>query len=131
MHDLALPSSGPASGTEDACFFGLSLCSGAGGKDRGYHGPDFWKCWTDSVAAKSPETIGSACGSVTSTCCTEAVGAPAVALIIARRAKAVSPIRGAIATAGGAKTVGSPAIAVVVTSGSEAVCSIGRAVAAT
>ena len=35
MHDLALPSSGPASGTEDACFFGLSLCSGAGGLDLG------------------------------------------------------------------------------------------------
>ncbi|PKP79167.1 MAG: DNA cytosine methyltransferase [Alphaproteobacteria bacterium HGW-Alphaproteobacteria-3] len=33
MHDLALPSSGDASG--DACLFGLSLCSGAGGLDLG------------------------------------------------------------------------------------------------
>lgn len=31
MHDLALPSSGRASGAGDACPFGLSLCSGAGG----------------------------------------------------------------------------------------------------
>ena len=35
MHDLALPSSGRASGTSDACLFGLSLCSGAGGLDLG------------------------------------------------------------------------------------------------
>ncbi|AXQ93986.1 DNA cytosine methyltransferase [Cereibacter azotoformans] len=35
MHDLALPSSGDASGAGDACFFGLSLCSGAGGLDLG------------------------------------------------------------------------------------------------
>lgn len=35
MHDLALPSSGRASGTGDACIFGLSLCSGAGGLDLG------------------------------------------------------------------------------------------------
>ena len=35
MHDLALPSSGRASGAEDACLFGLSLCSGAGGLDLG------------------------------------------------------------------------------------------------
>ena len=35
MHDLALPSSGRASGTGDACLFGLSLCSGAGGLDLG------------------------------------------------------------------------------------------------
>ncbi|AVW90676.1 DNA cytosine methyltransferase [Celeribacter baekdonensis] len=35
MHDLALPSSGCTSGTEDACLFGLSLCSGAGGLDLG------------------------------------------------------------------------------------------------
>lgn len=35
MHDLALPSSGIASGAGDACFFGLSLCSGAGGLDLG------------------------------------------------------------------------------------------------
>jgi len=35
MHDLALPSSGPASGAGDACLFGLSLCSGAGGLDLG------------------------------------------------------------------------------------------------
>ncbi|MBK5933353.1 DNA methyltransferase [Rhodovulum imhoffii] len=35
MHDLALPSSGRASGTGDACMFGLSLCSGAGGLDLG------------------------------------------------------------------------------------------------
>jgi len=35
MHDLALPSSGRASGTADACLFGLSLCSGAGGLDLG------------------------------------------------------------------------------------------------
>jgi len=37
MHDLALPSSGRASGTDDACLFGLSLCSGAGGLDLGLH----------------------------------------------------------------------------------------------
>ncbi|NDW06361.1 DNA cytosine methyltransferase [Jiella sp. 40Bstr34] len=35
MHDLALPSSGDASGAGDACLFGLSLCSGAGGIDLG------------------------------------------------------------------------------------------------
>ncbi|OYW42024.1 MAG: DNA methyltransferase [Rhodobacterales bacterium 12-64-8] len=35
MHDLAIPSSGCASGTGDACLFGLSLCSGAGGLDLG------------------------------------------------------------------------------------------------
>ncbi|MBM3083586.1 DNA cytosine methyltransferase [Chelatococcus daeguensis] len=35
MHDLALPSSGCTSGTADACLFGLSLCSGAGGLDLG------------------------------------------------------------------------------------------------
>ncbi|NGQ93472.1 DNA cytosine methyltransferase, partial [Rhodobacter sp. HX-7-19] len=35
MHDLALSSSGRASGTGDACLFGLSLCSGAGGLDLG------------------------------------------------------------------------------------------------
>jgi len=35
MHDLALHPSGRASGTEDACLFGLSLCSGAGGLDLG------------------------------------------------------------------------------------------------
>jgi len=28
MHDLALPSSGRASGNGDACLLGLSLCSG-------------------------------------------------------------------------------------------------------
>ena len=37
MHELALPSSGRASGTADACLFGLSLCSGAGGLDLGLH----------------------------------------------------------------------------------------------
>ena len=35
MHDLALHSSGDASGAGDACLFGLSLCSGAGGLDLG------------------------------------------------------------------------------------------------
>ncbi|WP_210880375.1 DNA cytosine methyltransferase [Roseovarius autotrophicus] len=35
MHDLALPSSGDTSGAADACLFGLSLCSGAGGLDLG------------------------------------------------------------------------------------------------
>lgn len=35
MHDLALPSAGRASGAGDACLFGLSLCSGAGGLDLG------------------------------------------------------------------------------------------------
>ena len=35
MHDLALPSSGDASGAGGACLFGLSLCSGAGGLDLG------------------------------------------------------------------------------------------------
>ena len=35
MHGLALPSSGRASGAGDACLFGLSLCSGAGGIDLG------------------------------------------------------------------------------------------------
>ena len=37
MHDLALPRSGLGSGTDDACLFGLSLCSGAGGLDLGLH----------------------------------------------------------------------------------------------
>jgi len=35
MHDLALHPTGRASGTADACLFGLSLCSGAGGLDLG------------------------------------------------------------------------------------------------
>jgi DNA (cytosine-5)-methyltransferase 1 len=35
MNDLALHPSGRASGTADACLFGLSLCSGAGGLDLG------------------------------------------------------------------------------------------------
>lgn len=35
MNDLALPSSGRAAGAGDACLFGLSLCSGAGGLDLG------------------------------------------------------------------------------------------------
>ncbi|WP_238365480.1 DNA cytosine methyltransferase [Mesobacterium pallidum] len=35
MHDLALHPSGDASGAGDACLFGLSLCSGAGGLDLG------------------------------------------------------------------------------------------------
>ena len=35
MHDLALLPSGRASGAGDACLFGLSLCSGAGGLDLG------------------------------------------------------------------------------------------------
>jgi DNA (cytosine-5)-methyltransferase 1 len=35
MHDLALPSSGLGSWAGDACLFGLSLCSGAGGLDLG------------------------------------------------------------------------------------------------
>ena len=35
MHDLALHPSGGNSGTADACLFGLSLCSGAGGLDLG------------------------------------------------------------------------------------------------
>ena len=35
MHDLALPSSGDTSRAGDACLFGLSLCSGAGGLDLG------------------------------------------------------------------------------------------------
>ncbi|MCA3448642.1 MAG: DNA cytosine methyltransferase [Rhodobacter sp.] len=35
MNDLALPSTGRASGAADACLFGLSLCSGAGGLDLG------------------------------------------------------------------------------------------------
>ena len=35
MHDLALPSAGLRSGAADACLFGLSLCSGAGGLDLG------------------------------------------------------------------------------------------------
>jgi DNA (cytosine-5)-methyltransferase 1 len=35
MHDLALYPSGRASGPADACFSGLSLCSGAGGLDLG------------------------------------------------------------------------------------------------
>jgi len=33
MNDLALPSAGLPDGTEEACLFGLSLCSGAGGLD--------------------------------------------------------------------------------------------------
>ncbi|PKP84780.1 MAG: DNA cytosine methyltransferase [Alphaproteobacteria bacterium HGW-Alphaproteobacteria-2] len=37
MHDLALPSSGLSAGAGDACLFGLSLCSGAGGLDLGLH----------------------------------------------------------------------------------------------
>ena len=37
MHDLALPSSGLPSGAGDACLFGLSLCSGAGGLELGLH----------------------------------------------------------------------------------------------
>ena len=37
MNDLALPSSGNHSGTDDACLLGLSLCSGAGGLDLGLH----------------------------------------------------------------------------------------------
>ena len=35
MHDLAIHPSGLASGAGDACLFGLSLCSGAGGLDLG------------------------------------------------------------------------------------------------
>jgi len=35
MNDLALPSSGRVSRAADACLFGLSLCSGAGGLDLG------------------------------------------------------------------------------------------------
>ena len=35
MHDLALHPSGLSAGTGDACLFGLSLCSGAGGLDLG------------------------------------------------------------------------------------------------
>jgi len=35
MHDLALHPTGDASGSADACLFGLSLCSGAGGLDLG------------------------------------------------------------------------------------------------
>ncbi|MCW3780323.1 DNA cytosine methyltransferase [Defluviimonas salinarum] len=35
MDDLALPSAGLPGGTGDACLFGLSLCSGAGGLDLG------------------------------------------------------------------------------------------------
>ena len=35
MHDLALHSTGRASGAGKACLFGLSLCSGAGGLDLG------------------------------------------------------------------------------------------------
>ena len=35
MDDLALPSAGLGSGAADACLFGLSLCSGAGGLDLG------------------------------------------------------------------------------------------------
>lgn len=34
---MALPSSGLPAGTGDACLFGLSLCSGAGGLDLGLH----------------------------------------------------------------------------------------------
>ncbi|MBI3674073.1 MAG: DNA cytosine methyltransferase [Rhizobiales bacterium] len=37
MHDLALPSSGLPAGAGEACLFGLSLCSGAGGLDLGLH----------------------------------------------------------------------------------------------
>jgi len=35
MHDLALHPSGDASGARNACLFGLSVCSGAGGLDLG------------------------------------------------------------------------------------------------
>ena len=35
MHDLVVPSSGNHSEADDACLFGLSLCSGAGGLDLG------------------------------------------------------------------------------------------------
>ncbi|MFC3530387.1 DNA cytosine methyltransferase [Paracoccus mangrovi] len=35
MHDLVVSSSGLPAGTADACLFGLSLCSGAGGLDLG------------------------------------------------------------------------------------------------
>src|SRR5687767_11749552 len=35
MHELAILSPGCASGAGDACLFGLSLCSGAGGFDLG------------------------------------------------------------------------------------------------
>ncbi|MDB6182224.1 DNA cytosine methyltransferase [Paracoccus fistulariae] len=35
MNDLALPAPGYASGADDTCLFGLSLCSGAGGIDLG------------------------------------------------------------------------------------------------
>jgi len=35
MNNLALHPTGRASGTEDACLFGLSLCSGTGGLDLG------------------------------------------------------------------------------------------------
>ncbi|WP_281826166.1 DNA cytosine methyltransferase [Jannaschia rubra] len=34
---MALPSSGLPAGADDACLFGLSLCSGAGGLDLGLH----------------------------------------------------------------------------------------------
>lgn len=37
MHELALPSFGLPSEAGDACLFGLSLCSGAGGLDLGLH----------------------------------------------------------------------------------------------
>ena len=35
MHDLVVSSSGLPAGTADACLFGLSLCSGAGGLELG------------------------------------------------------------------------------------------------
>ncbi|RDD72173.1 DNA cytosine methyltransferase [Paracoccus versutus] len=37
MDGVALPSSGLPAGADDACLFGLSLCSGAGGLDLGLH----------------------------------------------------------------------------------------------
>ncbi|HBG98598.1 MAG TPA: DNA cytosine methyltransferase [Rhodobacteraceae bacterium] len=37
MDGVALPSSGLPAGAGDACLFGLSLCSGAGGLDLGLH----------------------------------------------------------------------------------------------
>ncbi len=37
MDDLAISSAGLPDGTQDACLFGISLCSGAGGLDLGLH----------------------------------------------------------------------------------------------
>ena len=37
MDGVALPSSGLPAGTDGACIFGLSLCSGAAGLDLGLH----------------------------------------------------------------------------------------------